>query len=107
AGPRRLRESLGQQKAMMREKRAQIDAILQAINEAERHLEAELSTFESVVRVIEVIQMQQQNDWVNKYFTPEQQQSINERSETSYSETARQKLAARGPWTEEDQARAS
>ena len=107
AGPRRLRASLSQQKAMLREKRTQLDAILQAIEEAERHLAAEPSTFDSVVRVIEVIQMQQQNDWVNKYFTPEQQQTINELSETSYSEEARQKLAARGPWTEEDQARAS
>jgi DNA-binding transcriptional MerR regulator len=107
AGPRRLQESLGQQKAMMREKRAQLDAILQAIEEAERHLEAEPSTFEFVVRAIEVIQMQQQHDWVKKYFTPEQQETINELSETSYSESARQKLAARGPWTEEDQAHAS
>lgn len=107
AGPRRLQESLGQQKAMMREKRAQLDAILQAIEEAERHLEAEQSTFETVVRVIEVIQMQQQNDWVNKYLTPEQQQATQELIETSYSESARQKLAARGPWTEEDQARAT
>jgi MerR family transcriptional regulator, thiopeptide resistance regulator len=107
AGPRRLHASLGQQKAMMREKRAQLDAILQAIEEAERHLEVEQPTFESVVRVIEVIQMQQQNDWVNKYLTPEQQQTMQELSETSFSESARQKLAARGPWTEEDQVRAS
>jgi MerR family transcriptional regulator, thiopeptide resistance regulator len=107
AGPRRLQESLGQQKAMMREKRAQVDAILQAIEEAERQLAGEESTFESVVRVIEVIQMQQQNDWVNKYLTPEQQQTMQELSEESYSEEARQKLASRGPWTEEDQARAS
>ncbi len=106
AGPRRLQESLGQQKAMMREKRAQLDAILRAIEEAERHLEAEQSTFETVVRVIEVIQMQQQNDWVNKYLTPEQQQEMRELSESSYTESARQKLAARA-WTEEDQARAS
>ena len=107
AGPRRLQESLGQQKAMMREKRAQLDAILQAIEEAERLLEADQSTFESVVRVIEVIQMQQQNDWVHKYLTPEQRQAMQELSEQAYSEEARQKLAARGPWTEEDQARAT
>jgi MerR family transcriptional regulator, thiopeptide resistance regulator len=107
AGPRRLQESLGQQKAMMREKRAQLDAILQAIEEAESLLQAEPSTLESVVRVIEVIQMQQQHEWVHKYFTPEQQKTMNELSETSYTEEARQKLASRGPWTEEDQARAS
>jgi DNA-binding transcriptional MerR regulator len=107
AGPRRLQESLKQQKAMMREKRAQVDAILQAIEKAERLLEAEPSTFESVVHVIEVIQMQQQNDWVNKYLTPEQQQTMQELSEKAYSEEARRKLAARGPWTEEDQRQAS
>ena len=107
AGPRRLQASLSQQKAMMREKRAQLDAILQAIEEAERLLQAEQSTLESVVRVIEVIQMQQQNDWVNKYLTPEQQQTMQDLSEKAYSDEARQKLAARGPWTEEDQARAS
>jgi DNA-binding transcriptional MerR regulator len=105
-GPRRLQQSLAQQKAMVREKRAQLDAILQAIEQAERHLEAEESTFESLVRVIEVIQMQQKKDWVNKYFTPEQQQKMQKLSESAYSEQARQKLAARGPWTEEDQKRA-
>lgn len=107
AGPRRLQASLGQQKAMMREKRAQLDAILQAIEEAERLLQAEPSSFESVVRVIEVIQMQQQNDWVHKYLTPEQQETLQQLSEKAYSDEARQKLAARGPWTEEDQQRAS
>lgn len=106
AGPRRLQESLGQQKAMVREKRAQLDAILQAIDEAERLLQTEPSGLESVVRVIEVIQMQQQQDWVSKYLTPEQRQKMQELSEQSYSEEARQKLAAR-TWTEEDQQQAS
>jgi hypothetical protein len=92
---------------MMREKRAQLDAILQAIEQAERQLETEQSSFDSVVRVIEVIQMHQQNDWVSKYFTPEQQQAMEQLSKQAYSEEARHKLAARGPWTEEDQKRAS
>lgn len=106
AGPRRLQASLGQQKAMLREKRWQLDAILLAIEEAERHLEGEQSSFESVVQVIEVIQMQQKNDWVNKYFTPEQQEQMQRLTEGAYSEEARQKLAARDPWTGEDQQRA-
>jgi hypothetical protein len=55
--------------------------------------------------VIEVIQMQQQQDWVSKYFTPEQRERMQRLSEASYSEEARQKLAAR-TWTEEDQKRA-
>ena len=107
AGPGRLQESLGQQKAMLRERRAQLDAILQAIEEAERHLEDEQSGLESVVRAIEVIQMQQQQDWVSKYFTPEQRERMQRLSEEAYSEEARAKLAARGPWTEADQQRAS
>ncbi|MFN8634964.1 MAG: MerR family transcriptional regulator [Chloroflexota bacterium] len=115
AGPGRLQESLGRQKAMMREKREQLDAVLQAIGEAEQLLAAEpaepagstASAFEAVVRVIEVIQMQQQSDWVNKYLSPEQQEQMRQLSEQSYSEEAREKLAARGPWTEEDQQRAS
>src|SRR4051812_37726070 len=91
---------------MMQEKRAQLDAILQAIEEAERHLQAEQSSLESVVRVIEVIQMQQQQDWVSKYLTPEQQEQMQRLSEEAYSDEARQKLAAR-TWTEADQQQAS
>jgi DNA-binding transcriptional MerR regulator len=106
-GPDRLQESLGRQKAMLREKRAQLDLVLRAIEEAERHLTTEQSTIESVVRLIEVIQMQQQNDWVNKYLTPEQQEKLEELRDGAYSESARTRLAARGPWTEQDQTRAS
>jgi DNA-binding transcriptional MerR regulator len=106
AGPRRLQASLGRQKAMLREKRAQLDAILQAIDEAERHLQSEPSSLESVVRVIEVIQMQQQQDWVGKYLSPEQQEQVQRLSEQAYSEEARAKLAAR-TWTEADQQQAS
>lgn len=107
AGPRRLQESLVQQKAMLREKRDQLDAVLRAIEQAERQLAVDASTVESVIRVIEVIQMQQQNDWVSKYLTPEQQQAMERLSEQAYTPEARRKLAARGPWTEEDQRQAT
>jgi DNA-binding transcriptional MerR regulator len=105
-GPEQLQASLSQQKAMVREKRAQLDAVLRAIDEAERHLAADEPTMESVVRVIEVIQVQQNTDWVNKYFTPEQRAKMDELGQQAYSESARARLAARGPWTEEDQQRA-
>jgi DNA-binding transcriptional MerR regulator len=108
AGPSRLQDVLHQQKAMMREKRAQLDAIVTAIEETERLLRVDGDAWEPIVRVIEVIQMQQKNEWVGKYFTPEQQARMQELSSSSYSESARQKLAARGgTWTEEDQKRAS
>jgi DNA-binding transcriptional MerR regulator len=107
AGSRRLDEALSRQKAMMREQRAQIDAIIQAIEGTERLLRAGHGAWEAVVRVIEAIQMDQKNDWVNKYFTEEQRQKMEEISERSYSEEAKRKMApAQAAWTEADQQRA-
>ena len=105
-GPQRLQEVLAAQKAMMREKRAQIDTIIQAIEETERVVQAGCGTWERIVRVMEAIQMEQKNDWQNKYFTPDQRQKMDELGRMSYSEEARRRLAARaGAWTEEDQKR--
>jgi hypothetical protein len=79
-----------------------------AIEETERLLRDDPDAWEPIVKVIEVIQMQQKNDWVGKYFTPEQQRKMQELSDSSYTESARQKLATRGgAWTEEDQKQAS
>jgi hypothetical protein len=51
--------------------------------------------------------MNQKNDWKNKYFTPEQQQKMQELINTAYTEEAQQKLKMYHPgeWTEEDQQR--
>ena len=106
AGPSRLQEVLAQQKAMMREKRAQLDAIVRAIEETERLLASDRCGWEPIVKIIEVIQVEQKKDWVRKYFTPEQQKKMEELRDAAYSEEAKAKLAARGPWTEEDQKRA-
>ena len=58
------------------------------------------------MKVIQVIQMEQNNDWANKYFTPEQQEKMRELGEQSYSDEAKSKIAERGAsWTEEDQKR--
>ncbi|HEX6290401.1 MAG TPA: MerR family transcriptional regulator [Herpetosiphonaceae bacterium] len=103
--PRRLQEVLARQKAMMREKRTQLDTIIQAIEQAEKLMSTGPCDWEPIVHVIQVIQMEQNNDWVNKYFTPEQRRTMDELSNSSYSDEARQQLAARGPWTEEDQRR--
>jgi DNA-binding transcriptional MerR regulator len=104
-GPRRLPEVLAVQKAMLREKRAQIDTIIQAIEETEKVVQDDCATWQAVVRVMEVMHMQGKNEWQNKYFTPEQRQKMAELSGMSYSEEARHKLAERGEWTEEDQQR--
>ena len=107
-GPKRLEEVLAQQKAMMEEKRAQLDTIIEAIEETELLLQTERCNWESIARVIQVIQMGQQNEhWSAKYFTPEQQKTMEELSRKSYTEEARQKLNTLHPneWTEEDQKR--
>ena len=106
--PKRLQETLATQKAMMREKRCQLDAVIQAIEKAETLLRSNQGDWESLVNVIQVMQMEQNKEWVNTYLTPEQQQKMAELSSKSYSPAAAQKLAEWGKnWTEEDQERAS
>jgi DNA-binding transcriptional MerR regulator len=106
-GPQQLQEILAQQKAMMCEKRNQLDTIIQAIEKAEKLLETDQCTLESIVDVIQVIHMGQNTDWRDKYLTPEQRKAMEELSNASYSDEARQKLKALHPkaWTEEDQKR--
>jgi DNA-binding transcriptional MerR regulator len=109
--PRSLQEVLAQQKAMMNAKRAQLDGIIQAIDETEQLLATGECDWESLIRVIQAIQMEQNRDWVKKYFTPEQMAEMQNLSDQSYSEEAKQRLAQRqaamGEWTEADQERAS
>lgn len=106
--PERLQETLTTQKAMMREKRIQLDAVIQALEKAEALPWGNRGDWESLINVIQVMQMEQNKEWVNKYLTPEQQQKIVEISSTSYSPEAAQKLAEWGKnWTEEDQKRVS
>ncbi len=103
-GPTILQEALALQKAMMQEKRAQLDTIIQAITETEVLLQANKQDWESIVRVIQVMQMQQTDDWRKKYFTDEQLKQLEELSNKAYSEEDKKKLAERGKnWTEEDQ----
>ena len=106
-GPKQLQEILAQQKAMMCEKRTQLDTIIEAIEKTEKLLETDQYTLESMVNVIQVIHMGQNIDWQDKYFTPEQRKALEEISNASYSDEARQKLKALHPkaWTEEDQQR--
>jgi MerR family transcriptional regulator, thiopeptide resistance regulator len=107
-GPKRLEEVPAQQKAMMEEKRSQLDTILQAIEETERLLQTNRCNWESIARVIQVIQMGQQNDhWSTKYFTPEQLKTMEELNRKTSTVEARQKFESYHPneWTEEDQKR--
>ena len=105
-GPRQFGEMLARQREMLQQKRTQIDAILKAIQRAEALIAADMCDLESVVRVIQVMQMEQKKEWVKKYFNDDQLQKMEELSTMSYSEEARLNLEQRGEWTEEDQKRA-
>jgi DNA-binding transcriptional MerR regulator len=106
-GPSQLEAMLAQQRQMMLVKRNQLDAIVKAIEETEALIQHGRHDWDSIARVIQVIQMEQNTEWVKKYFTDEQMKTMQNLSESSYSEEAREKLAQRGAWTEEDQKRAS
>ena len=93
---------------MMEEKRAQLESIIRALKETEGLLAAGRCDWEAVARVIDAIRMEQKNDWVSKYFTEEQLQTMGELSEKSYSQEAREQIQSRsGAWTEEDQQKAT
>jgi DNA-binding transcriptional MerR regulator len=103
-GPGALQESLSLQKAMMQEKKQQLESIIQAIDETEKLLRINKDDWQAVISVIQVMQMQQSNDWRKKYFSEEQLQQMEELSKRHYTEEQRQKLAEWGKnFTEEDQ----
>jgi DNA-binding transcriptional MerR regulator len=100
-----LEARLAKQKAMVRDKRKQLDDILHAIERAERALRAEDPDIHAIAQIIEVMRMEHKEEWVEKYFTGEQRATMDRLSEEAYSEEARAELASRGPWTETDQKR--
>jgi len=102
-GPTRLQEALALQKRLMAEKRAQLDTVIQALTETEKLLQTNRCDWDAIVSVIQVLQMEQNKEWVKKYFTDEQRQQMTQLSEQSYSDAARQKMAQWGEWTEENQ----
>ena len=125
AGPQDFVDALAAQKAMLAEKRRQLDAIIAVIDELEQLPFAEpawapahngngvpspTSNSESatnlVAKLVEMMQMEQKNDWVSQYLTPEQQAAMADLSRNAYSDSAQAKIAAWGAnWTEEDQRR--
>lgn len=109
-GPKQLAEALSQQRAMMQEKRAQLDAIVRAIADTEALLDAGTCNWEAVARVISAIRMEKQTHWVKKYFTEEQLQTMNELTGEAYSDEAKATLSSRASalqWTEADQEKAT
>ena len=103
-GPTLLQESLALQRAMMEERRTQLDTVIQAITEAQELLHTNKLNWDSLLYVIQVLQMTQNSEWQDKYFTPEQRQAMEDLSKKHYTEEQRQQIAERGKtWSEEDQ----
>lgn len=104
---RSLQDLLVQQRQMMEAKRAQLDGIIHAIDTTTRLLQEGQCDWDSLINVIQAIQMDQNKEWVKKYFTPEQMAEMQKLSDQSYSDEARAKLAERSAaWTEADQEQA-
>ncbi|WAH38757.1 MerR family transcriptional regulator [Alicyclobacillus dauci] len=95
-------ELLAQQKTMMLEKRQHLDAIISAISESEKVVQRGSWDWDAIVKVIQVVKMDSKKDWVNQYFTPEQQQKLKELSDMSYSEEGKKSFEGE-VWTEEHQ----
>ena len=77
--PLSLREALVRQRVALNEKRRLLDRALAVIGEAERATEL---TPKLVRRIIEVIEMQNDSNWMSKYYSPEAQAKIAERAKT-------------------------
>jgi len=112
-GPNQLGRALERQKRMMQERRRHLDSIIKAIERLEDQAAEGRLDRDALSKVMEVIQMEQNTEWVKKYFTDEQLQTMNELIGSSYSEDALETMAQHpkswrsGAWTEEDQERAS
>jgi MerR family transcriptional regulator, thiopeptide resistance regulator len=103
--PKGLQAALAEQHSMAQEWRRRLDAVIQALAEAERLLQANRCDWESLVHVIRAIQMEQQQDWRRKYFSEDQLRTLEELGETAKAARGGVPLPERGPWTEEDQRR--
>ena len=100
-----LEARLAKQKAMVRDKRKQLDDILRAIERAEAALREDERDIGAIARIIEVMTMEQNDEWAKKYFSDEERTTMDRLSKESYSDDVRGRLASRGPWTEADQKR--
>nr|BBH85800.1 MerR family transcriptional regulator [Thermosporothrix sp. COM3] len=107
-GPYELGEWLLLQKIMLREKRMQLDSILQAIEETEQMLRAGAGDWHTLLHIIQMMQQEQAGDWRRKYLDEWQIKRLEELSRTHYTEAQRQKLAEWGKdFGEEEQKQAS
>jgi DNA-binding transcriptional MerR regulator len=87
-----LPSALRAQKEMLHDKRRQIDSIITAIEKIEK-MDNETLDYETIVKLIEVIQMDLKPEWVSKYLTPDERRTLRDIAKQSFSEEALRKLA--------------
>ena len=106
--PRRFTDALAIQKTMLLERKAHLEAILQAIEQTEAWLDEPVQDWEPIIKIFEVMQMNDKQEWIKKYFTDEQARKMNQLTEAAYTEADRQKLANWGQnWSQADQLEAT
>jgi DNA-binding transcriptional MerR regulator len=76
-----LPSTLARQATVLRERRAGIDRVLKAIERAQRQLQKDAEPEWPLYQIIlKEIHMQESQNWTEKYYSPEAQQSIEQRS---------------------------
>lgn len=80
-----LSRILKNQKAMLKEKGLQIDAIINAIDETEVLLKTSDDPCDSIIKVINAVQLSKKTNWLNTYLSSEQRKYIKTLVEASYS----------------------
>lgn len=78
-----LKSTLHLQRRLLLEKRAQVDAAIQAIQEAESSLQSGAApSLAALKKIIEVMERQNSMEWTKKYYSEEAQAKISERGRT-------------------------
>ncbi len=68
SGPRRFKDALAVQKAMLLERKKHLEAVLQAIEQTEAWLEEPVQDWKPIIKIFEVMQMDDKQEWINQYF---------------------------------------
>ncbi|MBL0385198.1 MerR family transcriptional regulator [Tumebacillus sp. ITR2] len=98
--PQDLSERLAQQRAMLLDKRAELDLILRAVEASQRLLQQNPDDPEALSSILHVYQAEHKPEWVRQHLTPAQRLKMRDLYESSYSEEARHKLQTK-VWTDE------
>lgn len=78
--PLDLGTRLRRQREVLEEKRRQMDLAVRALREAERVVASGDDGWEAFAKIIEVIEMQKNTEWVKQYYTEEQLEELSKRA---------------------------